>query len=718
MLFVLKRNLLVISDMIKYGFNTSTIFCGFLLLGSFFVGEFESNGQTFFLDSNGVTVKCEDCEPGDQGEVNGILYTAADRSWFDNNLIANYYGFGQPLSTICTTLMDDMSHLFPNDFSCQMIGNGNMAHWDVSNVTDMSNMFSTASGPYEGYGCEIDSLNSEGLKYWDVSNVINMSNMFNGVSLSPCPNSIMGWDVSNVIDMSGMFLNFYWGCGGYWYQVNGYDTGDYITIPQLDLGEWDVSSVTSMVAMFRECSTCLFGHENWDVSNVLDMSNMFNSSDDTLFSGSLLSNWDVSNVTHMEFMFRNANADLSDLSSWDVSSVESMRGMFAHSNFQLPLGLANWETSSLTNLERSFEEVNLHDDISSWDVSNVTNFEYAFFLTEFGTTTELNEWDMSGAESLKAMFWSSGFNQELNQWDVSGVLDMYGMFAGSDCAFNKDIGMWDVGDVVDFRGMFNGNVNFNQDISSWDTQDAYYMDYMFEDAEAFDQDLSSWCQPNIPLLPEGFATNCPMPESHYPFWGDDCLGTTDEEGCTDVLACNYDPQATSDDGSCEYVETFTIEGDATPDALVELIYSYPNNEGSGYEWSITGGVIDSGQGTNSVTVLWATEGLQELAVTETNEDGCEGELVTLNVIVSSTGISEDEFEKSSFSVHPNPSSTVIYLDTDLPELKQSPVWLLSSRGEIVVKQDVSPSLVLDVSEVNSGLYLLVWGSFTQKVLIQ
>ena len=35
---------------------------------------------TFYLDSNGVTVKCRGCNPGDQGIVNGVIYTAHDNT--------------------------------------------------------------------------------------------------------------------------------------------------------------------------------------------------------------------------------------------------------------------------------------------------------------------------------------------------------------------------------------------------------------------------------------------------------------------------------------------------------------------------------------------------------------------------------------------------------------------------------------------------------------
>ena len=63
---------------------------------------------------------------------------------------------------------------------------------DISQVTDMSNMFHQ----YEGTSLDLSS--------WDTSNVTNMSNMFNY-----CYNltTIPQLDTSNVTGMSGMFTN-------------------------------------------------------------------------------------------------------------------------------------------------------------------------------------------------------------------------------------------------------------------------------------------------------------------------------------------------------------------------------------------------------------------------------------------------------------------------------------------------------------------------------
>lgn len=66
-----------------------------------------------------------------------------------------------------------------------------MEDWDVSKVTDMSELF-------KGYATFNKTLK------WDVSNVTDMSSMFHGCKKFNRP---LEWDVSNVEDASSMFYD-------------------------------------------------------------------------------------------------------------------------------------------------------------------------------------------------------------------------------------------------------------------------------------------------------------------------------------------------------------------------------------------------------------------------------------------------------------------------------------------------------------------------------
>ncbi|AWH85502.1 hypothetical protein HYN59_10405 [Flavobacterium album] len=207
---------------------------------------------------------------------------------------------------------------------------------DLSQVTDCARMF-----------IHCNALN-QSIDNWDVSNVTNMANMFCSSGYNQPLNS---WDVSNVTDMSGMFS---------------------LSTFNKPLNNWDVSNVTSMLGMFSEASSFNQPLNDWDVSNVISMDKMFNYADSF---NQPLDNWDVSNVTDMAEMFYGATSFNQPLNNWNVSNVQYMIRMFAHASvFNQPLNSWDVSAvEDMTNMFSN--ALIFNQDLSSWDFSSVGDFE-------------------------------------------------------------------------------------------------------------------------------------------------------------------------------------------------------------------------------------------------------------------------------------------------------------------------------------------------------
>ena len=140
--------------------------------------------------------------------------------------------------------------------------NGNIGHWDVSNVNNMERMFQNTPFNQDIGSWNVGNVVSMVLMFintpfnqdigsWNVSKVTNMYRMFRDSSFNQ---DIGGWNVSKVTNMHGMFTN---------------------TPFNQDIGGWNVGNVTNMQAMFYGASDFNQDISSWNVSNVTNMITMF-----------------------------------------------------------------------------------------------------------------------------------------------------------------------------------------------------------------------------------------------------------------------------------------------------------------------------------------------------------------------------------------------------------------------------------------------------------
>jgi len=105
--------------------------------------------------------------------------------------LINKRGYTADLNDIDTSEITDMSAVF-SDNDVNKSFDGDISEWDVSNVTNMREMF---------LGSKFTGENGD-VSNWDVRNVENMFQMF---AYSHFNGDISKWDVSNVKNMKYMF---------------------------------------------------------------------------------------------------------------------------------------------------------------------------------------------------------------------------------------------------------------------------------------------------------------------------------------------------------------------------------------------------------------------------------------------------------------------------------------------------------------------------------
>ena len=138
----------------------------------------------------------------------------------------------------------------------------------------------TITGTMEGLQLGSDSVNA--LKLKSVPNLGNVGwkSLYQGFRGAENLESLRGGDISGVLNLSYAFF--------------------IVRNADLQIFEWDTSSVTTLNRIFAGGWDITADVSNWDVSNVTDMSNAFSS---VIAMQPLLSSWNVANVTDMSYMF-------------------------------------------------------------------------------------------------------------------------------------------------------------------------------------------------------------------------------------------------------------------------------------------------------------------------------------------------------------------------------------------------------------------------------
>ena len=272
---------------------------------------------------------------------------------------------------------------------------GDISDWDVSNVTNMSSLFSKNSYNLPSYLEDNFRNFNEDVSKWDVSNVTDMSGMFHDAQ--SFNQDIGTWNVSNVTDMKQMF--------------------DKAKSFNQDIGEWNVSNVTDMNYMFGQAKSFNQDIGKWDVSNVTNMRHMFAFAEG--FNQDI-GNWDVSNVTKMDNMFYVAKSFNQDIGKWDVSNVTDMNSMF-NSAKKFNQDISKWDVSKVTNMAGIFyDSESFNQNLNKWDVRvDMSDINQSKSLSPFLNYTETEDEANSISETSCTISYTESLNHKAEALDLN-----------------------------------------------------------------------------------------------------------------------------------------------------------------------------------------------------------------------------------------------------------------------------------------------------------
>ena len=328
----------------------------------------------------------------------------------------------------------DMSCMFSNyGYNSTVLEDvPDVSGWNTENVTDMSNMFS-------GYGHESTALTAvPDVSGWNTKNVTDMNGIFNGYgssseTLAAVPD-VSGWNTEKVLDMSSMF--YYYG------------NDSTALVFRLDLSNWSLKSLESADSMFysagyyaplwkviipaktgetdNDDTHWYIGdgtdpesyiepdeYRNFSFPGVASFKAVYKTKDD---ANVLIFYYDEKDVEYLDensTLFDNLPAAAEAEYSWDYNGiVEDVKSVVIDESVK------NYH--NLTSTAYMFYGMSYAESITgldNLDVSNVTDMSYMFYC--YGSESEssvfkldLSAWSLDSLESATDMFYGAGY------WDA------------------------------------------------------------------------------------------------------------------------------------------------------------------------------------------------------------------------------------------------------------------------------------------------------------
>ncbi|MBJ7428120.1 MAG: PKD domain-containing protein [Bacteroidia bacterium] len=166
--------------------------------------------------------------------------------------------------------------------------------------------------------------------------------------------------------------------------------------------------------------------------------------------------------------------------------------------------------------------------------------------------------------------------------------------------------------------------------------------------------------------------------------------------CIDTIAKNIIVTANPTIGN--------ILGNVNPNSnVIPFTYSVLNQANTTYNWTTTNATIQSGQGTNQISVLFTNAGNAKIAAQITDNNNCT-DSTSLNISVT-VGVNELSLE-NDLKVYPNPTKSILTI-TNKTNMLGKKYIITNLIGQTVLTGKLNlEETIINTESLNNGIYLL------------
>jgi hypothetical protein len=139
------------------------------------------------------------------------------------------------------------------------------------------------------------------------------------------------------------------------------------------------------------------------------------------------------------------------------------------------------------------------------------------------------------------------------------------------------------------------------------------------------------------------------------------------------------------------------------------MYVVTNNPDYSYFWTLTGGAVLSGQGTNSVNIYWGNKGDGDISLIASHDGNC-FDTSSLHVRIWPLNINNKNFQE--VALFPDPAEDFINLKIPKVNSNCIEISVFNLLGNIVQFEEYNLTnsdneLSININHLKSGVYLLM-----------